>query len=87
MTRRDASWRAAGASLIGGALVIALMSEGSPLIVILFPVALIGLVLIINGKKVATALRAERRGHCHTAEVIHTQRVRRRRQRTEKPRI
>lgn len=85
MTRRDAVWRGAGVALSGGACAASLLLDGSPLMIIFFPLALLGLVLVINGKKVATALRAERRGHYHTAEVIHAQRIRRYRRRVDEP--
>jgi hypothetical protein len=75
MTRRDARWRAAGAMLGSGACAASVMLDGSPLMIVLFPLALLGLVLTINGKRVVTALRAERRGHGHTAAAIHARRV------------
>lgn len=81
MTRRDASWRAAGVAVFVGACSIAATLDGSPLIVLLLPMMLVGLTLTINGKRVAIAFRAERRGHWHTAEAIHAERVRRHRRR------
>lgn len=81
MTRRDASWRAAGVAVFVGAFSIAATLDGSPLIVLLLPMMLVGLTLMINGKRVAIAFRAERRGHWHTAEAIHAERVRRHRRR------
>lgn len=85
MTRRDAAWRAAGALISSGACAASLALDGSPLMVVLFPVALLGLALLVNGKRVATVLRAERRGHVHTAEVIHARRRRRHRARSDEP--
>lgn len=87
MTRRDACWRGAGAVLSGGACAATLVLDGAVLALVLFPVTLLGIVLMVNGKKVATALRAERRGHCHTAAVIHAERVRRHRRRADYPPI
>ena len=77
MTRRDLAWRIGGAALSLAACAAAVTMDGSPLIVILFPLVLIGLTLTINGKRVAVAFRAERRGHCHTAAAIHAGRLRR----------
>jgi uncharacterized membrane protein HdeD (DUF308 family) len=79
MTRRDIRWRAGGAVLCLAAGGAALTTESAPLVVLLFLVVLFGLTLMINGKRVAVALRAERRGHHHTAEIIHARRVRRHR--------
>lgn len=85
MTRRDMLWRGAGAALSSGACAASLLLDGSPLMIVFFPLAILGLVLVINGKKVATALRAERRGHYHTAEVVHAERLRRHRRRVDEP--
>ncbi|MFD1952189.1 hypothetical protein ACFSGX_15550 [Sphingomonas arantia] len=79
MTRRDMLWRGAGLVLAAAACTGAVLLDDSPLVIPLFVVALIGLTLIINGKRAATALHAERRGHGHTAEAIHAERVRRHR--------
>lgn len=87
MTRRDILWRAAGAVLMVAACGAAVAMEGSALVIIALPVALIGLTLIVNGKHVATAFRAERRGHYRTAEVIHAERVRRHRRCQDQPRF
>lgn len=83
MTKRDLTWRAAGAMLSLGACAAALMMDSSPLILMLFPLVLFGLTLTINGKRVAVAWRAERRGHVNTATVIHAQRIRRHRRRAD----
>ncbi|MET3435593.1 hypothetical protein [Sphingomonas sp. 1185] len=78
---RDRAWRAMGALLCGGACVAAMGLGEAPLAIPFFPLALLGLVLMTHGKRVATALRAERRGHGHTADVIHAERIRRHRRR------
>lgn len=78
MNRRDRAWRAAGAALIVGASAAALAMEGSALVLLALPLTLVGLALVVNGKRVGVAIRAERRGHPHTAEIIHAQRLRRR---------
>lgn len=79
MTKRDMLWRCGGALLSIAAGAGALTTDSTPLVVLLFPVILVGLTLMINGKRVAIAWRAERRGHCHTAEIIHARRVHRHR--------
>lgn len=83
MTRRDIAWRAVGVLLSITACAAAMTMDGSPLVIILFPLVLLGLTLMINGKRVSVAWRAERRGHGHTATVIHTERIRRDRRRDE----
>ena len=81
MTGRDKRWRAAGAALaIGSCTATRLDPDGSPLTLLWFLLAIAGLVLMLNGKRVATAWRAERSGHCHTAEAIPAARVCHRRQ-------
>lgn len=85
MTRRDILWRAVGVVLTVGACSVAATTTGSALAILAFPVALLGLTLAINGKRVVVALRAERHGHCHTAEAIHAVRLRRTRRRRDPP--
>ena len=70
-------WRSAGAVLSIAAGSVAMSMYSAPVVVFLFLVILVGLTLMINGKRVAVAFQAERRGHAHTAEVIHARRVRR----------
>lgn len=76
MTKRDMLWRGAGALISVTAGAGSLTTDSAPLVVVLFLAILFGLTLMINGKRVIVVLRAERRGHCHTAEVIHAKRVR-----------
>jgi len=83
ITRRDRAWRAMGALLCGGSCAAAMGLGEAPLAIPFFPLALLGLVLMTHGKRVATALRAERRGHGHTADVIHAERIRRHRRRLD----
>lgn len=78
MTRRDIAWRATGLAMTVGACGVAAAMNGSPLAMLVFPLALLGLTLMINGKRVMVVLRAERHGHSHTAETIHAVRLRRR---------
>lgn len=76
MTRRDLQWRAGGFALTAASCCAGLAIDGSPATIIFFPLALLGLPLMIHGKRVGQMFRAERRGHCHTAEVVHAARVR-----------
>lgn len=78
MTRRDLQWRACGFGLMAFSCAICLAMDGSPLMIVVFPLALLALPLMIHGKRVGQMLRAERNGHCHTAEVVHAARVRQR---------
>lgn len=83
MTGRDVRWRSAGALLATIAGAAALLTDSVPLVLILFLIVLLGFTLTINGKRAAIAVRAERRGHRHTAEVIHAMRARRHDRRDE----
>ncbi|MGW8280492.1 hypothetical protein ACWGK7_13460 [Sphingomonas aurantiaca] len=85
MTRRDILWRGIGVVLAVTACGVAAAMNGSALATLVFPIALLGLTLIINGKRVMVVLRAERHGHGHTAEAIHAVRLRRSRRRVDPP--
>ena len=78
MTRRDLQWKAGGFALLASSCAMCLALDGSPAMIVFFPLALLGLPLMIHGKRVGQLLRAERRGHSHTANVVHAARVRRR---------
>jgi hypothetical protein len=78
MTRRDLQWKAGGFALTALSCALGTAVDGSPLTIVFFPLALLGLPLMIYGKRVGQMLRAERRGHSHTVDVIHSARVRRR---------
>lgn len=80
MTRRDLRWKAAGVALTAGSCAMALALDGSPLML-----AFVGLPLMIHGKRVGQAFRAERRGHYNTADVLHAARMRRRLRRDDDP--
>ena len=88
MTRHDRVWRHRasffyrGCGGIGSCAAAMGLGE-APLAIPFFPLALLGLVLMTHGKRVATALRAERRGHGLTADVIHAERIRRHRRRLD----
>nr|WP_246617250.1 hypothetical protein [Sphingomonas yunnanensis] len=62
--------------LTTGACTACLLLDRSPLMMPLFVVALLGLPLMIHGKRVAQVLRAERRGHALTAGALHAARLR-----------
>lgn len=84
MTRRDMLWRATGAILfVSGCAASAIDADGSRLTLLYFGSTILGIVLILNGKRVAISWQAERRGHCDTAAVIHAQRIRRRKHELE----
>lgn len=85
MTGRDICWRVVGAALTIAACTAAKVggTEGSPLILVYFAGAILGIVLLFNGKMVMTVWRAERSGHQDTAAAIHAARVRRHRRRRD----
>jgi hypothetical protein len=85
VTRRDIAWRAVGLIMAVAACGVAAAMNGSALAILVFPLALLGLTLMINGKRVAVVLQAERYGHGHTAEAIHAVRLRRTRRRADPP--
>lgn len=79
MTRRDLRWRAAGLALSAGGCAAGLLHRaGSPFTLLYFVAAILGIVLMLNGKRVPIAFAAERRGHRDTAATIHARRSRRR---------
>ncbi len=78
MTRRDMVWRGLGAATIAVSYAAAQFEIGGKAAGIgYFLAAVAGIVLTINGPRVATVFRAERRGHALTAEAVHAARVRR----------
>lgn len=84
MTVRDLTWRSAGALLFAGGSTTSLWArDGSPWVLLHFVAAIIGIVLMLNGKRVGVVIRAERRGHCDTAAAVHAARIRRRGQNTD----
>ncbi|EZP50770.1 MULTISPECIES: hypothetical protein [Sphingomonas] len=78
MTRRDLRWKLVGVALTAAGCALLLVLDRSPLMIAVFPLAFAGLPLMIHGKRVGQAIRAERRGHYNTAEVLHAARLRRR---------
>lgn len=83
MTRRDLQWKIGGFALTALSCALCVAADGSPVIIVLFPLALLGLPLMLHGKRVGQVFRAERRGHGHTVDVVHAARVRRRGQNTD----
>lgn len=78
MSGRDMAWRSLGGLMTLGAVVATLTGPSESLLALFwFFVALGGVVLMLNGKHLVQALRAERRGHPYTAEAIHAARLRR----------
>ena len=78
MTRRNMLWRGAGAMMMAAGCVVARLEIGGQAAGFgYFLLAVAGLVLVINGHRVLTVLRAERRGHAFTAAAVHAARVRR----------
>lgn len=77
MTRRDMLWRGAGAGMTLAACAATLLDrDGSTFVWSYFLTAIGGIVLLVNGKHVATVWRAERGRHRDTAAVIHARRLR-----------
>jgi len=83
MTRRDMIWRGAGAAMIaaGYSLATATSSDGTGLSSLLtligFAAAFLGLVLLVQGKRVPLAFRIERSSHRDLPALIRLQRRRR----------
>ena len=80
MTRRNLQWKVGGFALTAVSCAMCLALDSSPLMIVFFLLALLGLPLMIHGKRVGQLFRAERHGHCHTADVVHAARIRRRAQ-------
>lgn len=84
MTRRDIFWRALGATFLVGGTCGELLAPGDDggmrgLLTLLFlAVTLFGLVLLVQGKKVALVLRIENSRHRMLPELIRSRRRERR---------
>ncbi|TPG52027.1 hypothetical protein EAH76_15005 [Sphingomonas glacialis] len=80
MTHRDLAWRGLGVALVVVA-VTARIADGdgthAGLSVVAFILTLIGLALIVQGKRVSAALRVERSRHRMLAQAIRDRRRRR----------
>lgn len=83
MTRRDLQWKAGGFALLSLSCGMCIAVGHSPLMILFFPLALLGLPLMIHGKRVGQLLRAERRGHSRTAVVVHDAHLRGRQQNSD----
>ncbi len=85
MTRPgDRLWRAAGAALlIAGGLAGAFSdvggAEGSGVLLLGFPLAILGLVLVVQGRRAPLAIRVECSRHRLLPERLQARRVARRR--------
>lgn len=80
MTQRDLAWRGVGAVAFLFAAGIGLadrLDGGSLLALPAFGLALIGLVLIVQGKRVAASVLVERSRHRALVAAIRAQRARR----------
>ncbi|MBP2276951.1 MULTISPECIES: hypothetical protein [Sphingomonas] len=78
MTPRDRAWRGVGAVAFLFAAGVGLadrLDGGSLLALPAFGLALIGLVLIVQGKRVAAAVRVERSRHRTLVGAIRAQRA------------
>jgi hypothetical protein len=78
MTPRDLAWRGVGAVAFLFAAGVGLadrLDGGSLLALPAFGLALIGLVLIVQGKRVAAAVRVERSRHRTLVAAIRAQRA------------
>ena len=80
MTRRNLAWRSAGLAIFAVVCAMKLASgrdAGSYIGALGFGLALLGLVLLIEGKRVPAALRAERSRHPALAAAIRARHRRR----------
>lgn len=79
MTRRDRAWRAAGAALFAAACAIGVINrlDGGSAGLPGFGLAVLGLVLLVQGKRVPAAMRVERSPHRTLARAIRQRRARR----------
>ena len=87
MTLRDMMWRAGGLAMFGAACAIGFgnrLADGSAADtgnavpgLLSFGLAIMGIVLLIHGKRVALAWRVERSRHRNLAATIHARRQRR----------
>ncbi len=81
MTGRDFGWRALGAALVVGSYVLLALAPpdvGTAIALIGFAAAIAGVVLLVQGKRVAAALRVERGRHRELPRAVHARhRVRR----------
>lgn len=77
MTHRDLMWRGAGLALVAVA-GIARLADGtgahSALTLLAFILMLLGVVLLVQGKRVPAALRVERSRHRMLAQAIRQRR-------------
>ncbi|MDY7524312.1 hypothetical protein [Sphingomonas sp. 10B4] len=80
MTHRDLFWRGLGAALVVVAATVRLADGAGThtgMMLVAFLLTLIGLVLMIQGKRVPAALRVERSRHRLLAQAIRDRRRKR----------
>lgn len=80
MTRRDFTWRGRGVGVVGVAIAIGGGARGITDAVLGLPafcLALLGIVLVVQGKRVPAALRIERSRHRMLAQAIRDRHRRR----------
>jgi len=76
MTRRDLKWRLGGFFLFSGGGASCLALDGAPVSLLIYPLALLGLPLMIHGKRVGQVLGALRHDHDSTIDALHAARSR-----------
>ena len=76
MTHRDLAWRGAGLALITASAVIGSASS-NPTRLLAFALAVCGLVLLVQGRRVPAALRVERSRHRGLPQAIRERRRKR----------
>jgi hypothetical protein len=84
MTARDLAWRIGGAALFGLACAIGQSrsvssSDGIDTLfgLVAFVLAIAGVVLLVQGKRIPMAFRVERSGHRNLVAAVHSRRQRR----------
>jgi type IV secretory pathway TrbF-like protein len=84
MTARDLAWRIGGGALFGIACAIGQSRSfassggiGTLLGLVAFVLAIAGVVLLAQGKRIPMAFRVERSGHRNLVAAIHSRRQRR----------
>ena len=77
MTHRDLAWRGAGVALVAVAGLVRLADGGAThgaVALLAFVLMLLGVVLLVQGKRVPAALRVERSRHRLLAQAIRERR-------------
>ena len=77
MTGRNNAWRAAGVVMILGGVGSTVTDPGVGVTLAGFVLAMAGIVFVVQGRRVAVALRIERSRHRELPIILHARRVRR----------